>query len=135
MERNVGLFPAFPQDFPCALQPRFRTDGPPQHRCSRMLLEVKQGKFCLSSQGALQLARLSRSELSFRPRTTNANWGVFFEIATKDSPVWITGLHAGGHSFASFDDLTRLDIGVYTKQGTCVGSETDKAPWKRIAEV
>mmetsp|Transcript_12870 Transcript_12870/g.29619 ORF Transcript_12870/g.29619 Transcript_12870/m.29619 type:complete len:267 (-) Transcript_12870:900-1700(-) len=96
-----------------------------------------QSKWISSTQMQSNVAGSASGEsLSFitRPRTTNANWGVFFEIATKDSPVWITGLHAGGHSFASFDDLTRLDIGIYTKGGTCVGSETDKAPWKLIAE-
>mmetsp|Transcript_56379 Transcript_56379/g.115325 ORF Transcript_56379/g.115325 Transcript_56379/m.115325 type:complete len:271 (+) Transcript_56379:157-969(+) len=71
-------------------------------------------------------------EFYTRPRTTNANWGTFFEIATKDSPVWITGLRAGGHSFASYDEYMRLDVKVLTKEGTCVGFEKDEAAWTKV---
>lgn len=126
-----------------------------------------------------------------RPRTTNANWGTFFEIATKDSDVYITGIRAGrlsgitfclglifafitlpitaqahalvfswptrldhharsrtglsssltdvrlagGHSFANFEEYTRLDVTTYTKEGTCVGFETDEKAWKCIGKV
>ena len=29
----------------------------------------------------------------------NANWGVFFDVETKESDIWVTGLRCGGHSF------------------------------------
>mmetsp|Transcript_24951 Transcript_24951/g.59308 ORF Transcript_24951/g.59308 Transcript_24951/m.59308 type:complete len:268 (-) Transcript_24951:144-947(-) len=73
-------------------------------------------------------------EFYTRPRTTNANWGTFFEIATKDSDVYITGIRAGGHSFANFEEYTRLDVTTYTKEGTCVGFETDEKAWKCIGK-
>mmetsp|Transcript_8429 Transcript_8429/g.16873 ORF Transcript_8429/g.16873 Transcript_8429/m.16873 type:complete len:235 (-) Transcript_8429:162-866(-) len=73
-------------------------------------------------------------EFYTRPRTTNANWGTFFEIATKDQPIYVTGIRAGGHSFADFETYTRLDVKVMTKEGTAVGFETDADAWKTIGE-
>ena len=70
-----------------------------------------------------------------RPRTTNANWGVFFEVVAKDRPIWITGIQAGGHSFATHDDYTRMKIRVLTADGTAVGKELDESAWKLLGDV
>jgi len=77
----------------------------------------------------------SAMEFWTRPRTTNANWGVFFDIETKESDVWITGLRCGGHSFAKFDDFTRLKLQCLTKEGSSEGSETNKGVWSPLAEM
>jgi hypothetical protein len=70
-----------------------------------------------------------------RPRTTNANYGVFFEVTAKDRPIWITGLRAGGHSFASHDDYTRMKVRVLTADGSAVGKELDEKAWTLVGEV
>ena len=70
-----------------------------------------------------------------RPRTTNANWGVFFSLETKDQDVWVTGLRCGGHSFASVGELTRLSLECYTKDGAVEGAETDKSQWTNVASL
>ena len=70
-----------------------------------------------------------------RPRTTNANYGVFFEVSAKDKPIWITGLRAGGHSFATHDEYTRMKIRVLTADGSAVGKELDEKAWTLLGEV
>ncbi len=70
-----------------------------------------------------------------RPRTTNANYGLFFEVTTKDRPIWITGLRAGGHSFAAHDEYTRMKIRVLTADGSAVGKELDEKAWTLVGEV
>ena len=70
-----------------------------------------------------------------RPRTTNANWGIFFEIVAKDRPIWITGIHAGGHSFAAHDDYTRLKVRVLSAEGSAVGKELNEKAWTPVGEV
>jgi len=69
-----------------------------------------------------------------RPRTTNANWGIFFEIVAKDRPIWITGIHAGGHSFAAHDDYTRLKVRVLSAEGSAVGKELNEKAWTPVGE-
>eukprot|EP00802_Teleaulax_amphioxeia_P022825 Tamp_23314.p1 GENE.Tamp_23314~~Tamp_23314.p1 ORF type:complete len:267 (-),score=54.92 Tamp_23314:175-975(-) len=70
-----------------------------------------------------------------RPRTTNANWGVFFTLETKDSDIWISGLRCGGHSFASVDDYTRIKLECWTKEGDSSGAESDKSAWTEAANI
>lgn len=68
-----------------------------------------------------------------RPRTTNANWGVFFDLETKDSDIWVSGLRCGGHSFASVEAFTRIKLQCFTKEGKHTGAETDKGQWTSTA--
>ena len=68
-----------------------------------------------------------------RPRTTNANWGVFFDLENKDSDIWITGIRCGGHSFAKYDEFTRLKLQCFSKEGSGKGAETDKSKWTPAA--
>ena len=70
-----------------------------------------------------------------RPRTTNANWGVFFEIVAKDKPIWITGIRAGGHSFADHNQYTRMNIRVFSAEGSAVGKELDEKAWSLVGKV
>uniref|UniRef100_A0A6U5BH51 Uncharacterized protein n=1 Tax=Hemiselmis andersenii TaxID=464988 RepID=A0A6U5BH51_HEMAN len=78
--------------------------------------------------------KLEGWELWTRPRTTNANWGVFFEVVAKDKDVWVTGLRAGGHSFATYDEYTRLHMRVFTTEGSAVGKELDESAWSLAGE-
>jgi len=78
--------------------------------------------------------KLEGWELWTRARTTNANWGVFFEIVAKDKDIWVTGLRAGGHSFSSWDEYTRLHMRVFTTEGTAVGKELDSSAWSLAGE-
>jgi hypothetical protein len=81
-------------------------------------------------------SKISASEQFWtRPRTTNANFGVFFEVVAKDRPIWITGIQAGGHSFANHDEYTRMKIRVLTADGSAVGKELDQSAWKLLGEV
>lgn len=73
-------------------------------------------------------------ELWTRPRTTNANWGVFFEVATKDKDVWVTGLRAGGHAFADAFDYNKLNMRIFTTEGSAVGKELDASKWTACGE-
>merc|ERR1712205_269713 len=70
-----------------------------------------------------------------RPRTTNANWGVFFDVETKESYIWVTGLRCGGHSFAKYDEFTRLKLQCFTKAGSSKGAETNKSEWSELAKM
>lgn len=70
-----------------------------------------------------------------RPRTTNANWGVFFDLETKGEDIWITGLRCGGHSFARVGAFTRLKLQCFTKEGSSKGAEADKSLWSGLAEL
>jgi hypothetical protein len=49
--------------------------------------------------------------------------------------VWLTGLRAGGHSFAGHEEYTRMHIRVFTAEGSAVGKELDKSQWTLLGEV
>jgi len=70
-----------------------------------------------------------------RGRTTNANWGVFFDLETKDQDIWVSGLRCGGHSFASVGSFTRLKLQCFTKEGSSKGAEADKSQWSEKAKI